>query len=121
MIFIYILKNLIDNAYKYDSRDEKIKLAISNSPALIEQVLKSLNKNSLFRDDLTYVEISNVFSPDQRPDELRIFDRYYRQENVMSKPGMGIGLSIVKTSLDKLNGDIHFSIQGQRAIFKLVL
>ena len=121
ILFNHILKNLIDNAYKYDSRDEKIKLAISNSPALIEQVLKSLNKNSLLRDDLTYVEISNVFSPDQRPDEMRIFDRYYRQENVMSKPGMGIGLSIVKTSLDKLNGDIHFSIQGQRAIFKLVL
>ena len=117
----HILKNLIDNAYKYDSREEKIKLFISKSPMAIGEVLSLLNKNSLLRDDLTYVEISNAFALDQRPDEVKIFDRYYRQENVMTKPGMGIGLSIVKTSLEKLNGEIHFSIQGQRAIFKLVL
>ena len=121
VLLSHILKNLIDNAYKYDSREEKIKLFISKSPMAIGEVLRLLDKNSLTRDDLTYVEISNAFALDQRPDELKVFDRYYRQENVMTKPGMGIGLSIVKTSLDKLDGEIHFSIQGQRAIFKLVL
>jgi signal transduction histidine kinase len=80
-----------------------------------------MGKKDHMREDLTYVEISNAFALEHRPDELRIFDRYYRQENVMTKPGMGIGLSIVKTSLEKLDGEIHFSIEGQRAIFKLVL
>jgi K+-sensing histidine kinase KdpD len=66
-------------------------------------------------------EISNFFAENQKPDELKIFDRYYRQENVMTQPGMGIGLSIVKTALDKLNREIEFSITERRAVFKLIV
>lgn len=117
----HILKNLIDNAYKYDSREGPIHVTVSRSLKDVTQVFELLGRPLLIQSDLTYFEISNAYGYNQKPDEMRIFDRYYRQENVMTKPGMGIGLSIVKTSLEKLNGCIHFSLSEQRAIFKLVL
>ena len=79
------------------------------------------NKASTQSEDRVVFEISNFFAENQRPDELKIFNRYYRQENVMTKPGMGIGLSIVKTALDKLNREIQFSISERRAVFKLIV
>lgn len=79
------------------------------------------NKASTEYEDRVVFEISNFFAENQRPDELKIFNRYYRQENVMTKPGMGIGLSIVKTALDKLNREIQFSISERRAVFKLIV
>ena len=39
----------------------------------------------------------------------------------MTKPGMGIGLSIVKTALDKLNKEIQCSISENQATFKLTI
>ena len=114
----HVIKNLIDNAYKYDSREGPITISVRKCPVdvlSIEQKDPSADKQQLV------FEISNFFAENQKPDELKIFDRYYRQENVMTKPGMGIGLSIVKTALDKLNGEIQFSISERRAVFKLIV
>ena len=114
----HVIKNLIDNAYKYDSREGPITISVykcpPNEPAMA-------NKASTQSEDRVVFEISNFFAENQRPDELKIFNRYYRQENVMTKPGMGIGLSIVKTALDKLNREIQFSISERRAVFKLIV
>ncbi len=117
----HILKNLIENAYKYDSRLDKINLKILNSSNLEPSDRDFVAGKELVGQDLIFIQISNSFEASQKPDGHKIFNRYYRQENVMTKPGMGIGLSIVKTALEKLGGHIQFSMAADRAIFKLVL
>ena len=108
---------MIDNAYKYDSKVKNISISVFKtkvSNELPESSTAPLGYETLF-------EISNSFDPTQKPDEHQIFERYYRHENVMTKPGMGIGLSIVKTALDKLNKEIQCSISENQATFKLTI
>jgi len=113
----YVLKNLIDNAYKYDSKEKKISISVFKADGLNELTEPSTSPLGY----VAFFEISNSFDPTQKPDELQIFERYYRHENVMTKPGMGIGLSIVKTALNKLNKEIQFSISESQATFKLTI
>ena len=113
----YVLKNLIDNAYKYDSKEKKISISVFKADGLNELTEPSTSPLGY----VAFFEISNSFDPTQKPDELQIFERYYRHENVMTKPGMGIGLSIVKTALNKLNKEIQFSISENQATFKLTI
>ena len=114
----HVIKNLIDNAYKYDSKEDKISISVFKNTPLVE-LAQTTSQSQL--GYLTVFEVSNDFDPTQKPDEGKIFERYYRHENVLSKPGMGIGLSIVKTALDKLNKEIQFSIRENRATFKLII
>ena len=113
----YVLKNLIDNAYKYDSKEKKISISVFKADGLNELTEPSTSPLGY----VAFFEISNSFDPTQKPDELQIFERYYRHENVMTNPGMGIGLSIVKTALNKLNKEIQFSISENQATFKLTI
>ena len=49
-----------------------------------------------------------------------IFARYYRAENVLNMQGTGIGLSIVKTHLDNLGGQIKIeSVENKGTLVTL--
>ena len=51
-----------------------------------------------------------------------IFNRYFRAENALLTQGTGIGLNIVKTHLENLNGTITFkSTQEQGSIFTVIM
>ena len=65
-----------------------------------------------------YVEDSGIGIPEK--DQQKIFDRFYRAENVITSSygGTGLGLSIAKELVDILNGSIGVkSVQGQGSNF----
>ena len=48
-----------------------------------------------------------------KKDQINIFDRYYRAENVSNIQGTGIGLNIVKNHIENLGGNITFESEEQ--------
>ena len=84
------IDNLIDNAVKYSPKDSKITVTFHNFTLTIAD-------NG---DGIDEVEL------------VRIFDRFYQQEE--KNPGFGIGLSMVKRFCDK-NG-IELSIHSKKGV-----
>ena len=94
-----ILENLMQNAYKYGLAEQAIHIRVA---------MTSLG---------TDFEISNPVAPDRMPDARHLFDRYYRHENVQDQPGMGIGLSLVKSCAEKMEATISYQQRGVDAVF----
>ena len=94
-----ILENLMQNAYKYGVSDKPIHIQVRMTASGTE------------------FEISNPVAPDRMPDAQHLFDRYYRHENVQDQPGMGIGLSLVKSCAEKMEATISYQQRGVDAVF----
>ncbi|WP_041082933.1 sensor histidine kinase [Thermotoga profunda] len=91
---IQMLLNLVDNAIKYtslkDTGEKKVKVSISKS------------------ESHAIIEVSDT-GPGMPQEALnRIFDRFYRVDKGRSRKmgGSGLGLSIVKTIVDRHDGEI---------------
>lgn len=91
---IQMLLNLVDNAIKYtslkDTGEKKVKVSISKSKSH------------------AIIEVSDT-GPGMPQEALnRIFDRFYRVDKGRSRKmgGSGLGLSIVKTIVDRHDGEI---------------
>jgi signal transduction histidine kinase len=94
-----ILDNLMTNASKYSVREYPICIKVSRHDA-----------------QLTRVEISNHVDPLSIPEESRLFDRYYRHPQTHNQPGMGLGLSVVKTTAQKIGAQVSYR-QGDGQVF----
>lgn len=81
-----IVDNLISNALKYAERDIKIDLEEVSGNAILT--------------------ISNVCTTLGKEDVIHIFDRFYMADQVRKGQGVGLGLSIVKSLIEKMNGNI---------------
>ncbi len=102
--------NIINNALKFTPKDGNI---------IITGYEKMDNKN-LFA--VVIVEDSGIGIPADKIE--KIFDRFYQVEQSSSKkyPGMGLGLTIVKTIINAHNGIIDVSsIVGKGTKVKIVL
>lgn len=89
----HILTNLIGNAIKYSPAGSDIAVQIRRDG-----------------DDATIsVTDRGIGIPDS--DVSRIFQPFHRGQNVGSRGGSGLGLPIVKQSLDALGGEIHVKTQ----------
>ncbi len=91
---VQMLLNLVDNAIKYtslkESGEKKVKISISRSDS--HAIIKVIDTG-----------------PGMPEDALkRIFDRFYRVDKGRSRKmgGSGLGLSIVKTIVERHNGEI---------------
>ncbi len=93
-----ILGNLMNNAYKYASADA---IHISAS--------------------LGRIEVKNLVDEENRPDASRLFERYYRHHAISNQPGIGLGLSLVRTACSRIGATVHFRQQGPWAIFEVLL
>jgi signal transduction histidine kinase len=96
-----VLENLISNAYKYDDRRVPIFIRAAR------------------QEGMTVVEITNSIDPSIRPDESKLFDRYYRHDGVQSLPGMGIGLSLVMSAAEKIQTKVSCHIDADLVTFKV--
>lgn len=85
-----ILSNLCENAIKYNKKEGKVKVQVSNYP---KEVCLSVSD--------TGIGIS-------KEEQTRIFERFYRVDKSHSKEvgGTGLGLSIVKHGVKLHNGEI---------------
>ena len=112
-----ILNNLISNAVKYNVPESPISITLTH----IDSALNSQSNSDLEMKQTLCFEITNKFDIENTPDPDKIFKRYYRHDNFFSKPGMGIGLNIVKMAINILNGDINYSIHSDSITFKFVI
>jgi len=55
------------------------------------------------------IEVTNTVEIDRSPDPAKLFQAYYRHNNVQEQPGMGLGLSLSKSAAEKINAKIEFS------------
>jgi PAS domain S-box-containing protein len=101
-----ILINLLSNALKYSGRDAQVELALSDDREISEEnsapIAESRSRIAIFHVKDTGVGIS----PEDRD---RIFDAFYRGNNIGNIPGTGLGLAIVKHAVDLHGGKITFN------------
>ena len=85
-----IISNLIDNAFKYSEDNKNIFIELSKADKI----------NFLLEDEGIGISKENL---------LNIFDRFYRVDKSRNKKvdGFGLGLSIVKNSVDMHNWEIN--------------
>lgn len=102
-----IVVNLLDNAIKYTDPGGEIQLALAQpSPERVEFSIRD----------------TGIGIPAE--DQEKIFERFYRVDQVRSRAqgGTGLGLSIVKHLVQKLGGEIGVESKlGQGSRFRVVL
>ena len=96
-----VIENLVSNAYKYDAKHFPINIKVN-----------ALEKSTIF-------EILNSIDSNIRPDENKLFQRYYRHDGVQSLPGMGIGLSLVEAAAEKIGAKVSCVISSEQILFKV--
>ena len=101
LMLTLIFQNLISNAYKYHLKTDSILIRA-------------------YRQDSTVVlEVSNTVELEKSPDPERIFQAYYRHDNVQDQSGMGLGLSLVLAASEKINASINFAQHQNLVVFCL--
>ncbi len=90
MHFNNVLNNLIDNAIKYNKKEPMVRINTSNYNSGIQ------------------IEVQDNGVGLSKDDQQKIFEQFYRvaKGNVHDTKGFGLGLSYVKSIVDKHNGKI---------------
>lgn len=99
-----ILQNLIDNAIKYSPPNSKIRVNIFK-----------------YNDDFLKINVSNYLIKNQDIDLDRIFDKYFRGMGSGGKPGLGLGLWLVKKITAKTGINVDASVEHDQIIFGLTV
>lgn len=86
-----IVDNLLSNALKYAEGDIKINLEEASGKGVLS--------------------ISNSCTTLAKEDVARIFDRFYMADQIRKGQGVGLGLSIVKSLIEKMNGNIAAKLE----------
>ena len=103
--FSNVIDNLIENAIKYSGEDVEIRIRVADSG-----------------EKLTISVIDNGWGI-RKPDLYYIFDRYYRsnQKQVREKPGFGLGLTYVKSTIEAHGGEVCVeSAPGKGSTFTII-
>lgn len=101
-----IFQHLINNAIKYNNQSGSVHIITDHN-----EVENYLN-----------ITIADTGQGISKADQKRVFDRFYRadQEKAKQIGGTGLGLPIVKESVDELNGTINLkSSANQGTTFKV--
>ena len=106
MHFSNVISNLLDNALKYNDKKPVIKVTTSDE-----------------KDGILF-EISDNGIGLSKDDQKRVFEKFYRVQkgNLHDTKGFGLGLSYVKTIVDKHGGSIFVvSKPKEGSIFKIYI
>lgn len=95
------IHNLIDNAIKYSPNGSNINISIYKS---------YLNYN---------LDIENECKDLSEETLPKIFERFYRGKNSVSKDGLGLGLYIAREIIEKHGGNIRASLEKNRIKFSV--
>jgi PAS domain S-box-containing protein len=87
-LYKQILSNLLTNAIKYTQPDKMIEISISTN------------------DSSVFIEVKDQGIGISNDDQKLLFELFFRGDNVGSIPGSGLGLPIVKRSVDALQGKL---------------
>ena len=98
----HIFTNLISNAIKYSANDKEVDFYVKHLGNSLEFQVRDYG-----------IGISNS-------DKEKLFEMFHRGENVGAIAGTGIGLSVVKRSVDLLKGEISVETElGMGTTFKI--
>ena len=95
------IHNLVDNAIKYSPKSSTINISIYKS---------YLNYN---------LDIENECKDLSEETLPKIFERFYRGKNSVSKDGLGLGLFIAREIIEKHGGNIRASLDKNRIKFSV--
>ena len=95
------IHNLVDNAIKYSPKGSTINISIYKS---------YLNYN---------LDIENECKDLSEETLPKIFERFYRGKNSVSKDGLGLGLFIAREIIEKHDGNIRASLDENRIKFSV--
>jgi|GEM_PF-6909110 len=90
-----IIANVVANAIKYSSEEQPVNIYIKN------------------HNDVFYVSVVDKGIGIPTDERKLIFEPFLRGSNVGSQKGTGIGLAVVKTLVDFLNGSIELDSENQ--------
>ncbi len=98
------LSNLIDNAVKYTPDGGKVSVSVTDNTAFVR------------------IDVRDTGIGILEEDTARIFTRFYRAAQVQDKPGIGLGLYLVREILQREGGYIKVSsVPGKGSVFSLFL
>lgn len=99
-----VIANLLDNAIKFTCEKGTISLGLSDHPNYIE------------------IRIQDTGIGIDKKDIGRIFEPFYRADQSRTSVGNGLGLSLVKSMVHSLNGEISVqSTLGEGSTFTVIL
>ena len=101
-----VLYNLLDNAYKYSGNSKNIEILVESTRASVKISVKDFGIGI------------------QRVDQHKVFDRFYRGGNELTRSvtGSGIGLTIVKKIVEAHHGTVSLdSTPGKGSTFRVTL
>jgi signal transduction histidine kinase len=104
-----VVENLLGNAYKYAS-EGRVNITLFNEPQSPTRAEASV-----------LLRVSNEVTAENLPDQNQLFTRYYRHPNVMGISGMGIGLSLVKSAVERMGGNVDVEIADRNVTFTVHL
>jgi two-component system, sensor histidine kinase LadS len=104
-IFRVAIENLIVNAEKYSPPGTAIEVAIE----------------PLGTVDAIRITVRNRLSPNAIPDLSQLFKPYYRHVTTSGQPGMGLGLGLVKSAIERLGGIIEARIDSEHIDFEITI
>lgn len=98
------LINVVNNAVKYSPENSVIDISIETKKKIL------------------IIKVADQGMGIPKKEQKFVFDRYFRAENVLLSQGTGIGLNIVKSHLENLDGTITFtSVEGHGSTFVIEL
>ena len=103
-----VLSNVLENAYKYSPPDSRIDLQLHARAG---------------PDGAAGWQwcIENAAGVAGLPDAAQVFDKYYRSPQAKRQSGSGLGLFLVKSLLDLMDGHVSYISIDQRARFEVWL
>ncbi len=95
----FILKNLIENAFKYSNENSEINI--------------ETNEN--------FIEISNEIKGEMKMTEQELMSPFIQNDESRKAEGHGLGLYIVSKSIEQLSLSYHVNVIDNRFIFKIFI
>ena len=113
----------VEPELRFDREDEKVWA----NPEALGRIYRNLISNALSHGggSLTVsgqngeICFSNALPPGLRPDPERLFDRFYQSSPARTKSGAGLGLSIVRELMERMNGQVSAQIMGDTLEIRL--
>jgi signal transduction histidine kinase len=102
---VQVVSNLLSNAHKYTPPGGQIRLVLSTD-----------------RDDIVRLDVDDTGIGIRDEDQPYLFRKFFRAHLTESEPGTGLGLTLVKTLVERMGGSISIrSTFGTGSTFTVVL
>lgn len=99
-----MITNLLENAIKYNKANGSVIITVTKTDHVVE------------------IRFADTGQGIPEQEVSRIYDRFYRCDTSRSRPGSGLGLSLVKAIVQRSGGEIHVqSTLGQGSVFTVNL